>query len=209
MKNYVGLRKDKLLYLPGFQSAKRFGQDRVESPDYYSNRRMKAKWKGLLPVNHRQQASLTAGTIALILIIYPLGDTSVQRGRLSISVLLLQPLCKFLLIDLAVLALLLFLLRILAPRAERFLRDLSRANPREAAFILAAIDFQQFVLRVTLQVLPHRADLFAGAHHDFFLNALAQRKVDQVVHSRLDVWKEIFVLQHILQGLSGSVCREH
>ena len=27
--------------------------------------------------------------------------------------------------------------------------------------------------------------------------------------SRLDVWKEIFVLQHILQGLSGSVCREH
>ena len=141
--------------------------------------------------------------------IYPLGDTSVQRGRLSTSVLLLQPLCKFLLVDLAVLALLLFLLRILAPRAERFLRDLSRANPREAAFMLAAIDFQQLVLRVTLQVLPHRADLFAGAHHDFFLNALAQRKVDQVVHSRLDVWKEIFVLQHILQGLSGSVCREH
>ena len=209
MKNYVGLRKDKLLYLPGFQSAKRFGQGRVEYPDYYSNRRMKAKWKGLPPVIHRQQAPLTAGTIALIIIIYPLGDTSVQRGRLSISVLLLQPLCKFLLIDLAVLALLLFLLRILAPRAERFLRDLSRANPREAAFILAAIDFQQFVLRVTLQVLPHRADLFAGAHHDFFLNALAQRKVDQVVHSRLDVWKEIFVLQHILQGLSGSVCREH
>ena len=209
MKNYVGLRKDKLLYLPGFQSAKRFGQDRVEYPDYYSNRRMKAKWKGLPPVIHRQQAPLTAGTIALIIIIYPLGDTSVQRGQLSTSVLLLQPLCKFLLIDLAVLALLLFLLRILAPRAERFLRDLSRANPREAAFILAAIDFQQLVLRVTLQVLPHRADLFAGAHHDFFLNALAQRKVDQVVHSRLGVWKEIFVLQHILQGLYGSVCREH
>lgn len=130
MKNYVGLRKDKLLYLPGFQSAKRFGQDRVEYPDYYSNRRMKAKWKGLPPVIHRQQAPLTAGTIALIIIIYPLGDTSVQRGRLSTSVLLLQPLCKFLLID-------------------------------------------------------------------------------QVVHSRSDVWKEIFVLQHILQGLSGSVCREH
>ena len=211
MKNYVGLRKDKLLYLPGFQSAKRFGQDRVEYPDYYSNRRMKAKWKGLPPVIHRQQAPLTAGTIALIIIIYPLGGTSVQRGRLSTSVLLLQPLCKFLLIDLAVLALLLFLLRILAPRAERFLRDLSRANPREAAFILAAIDFQQFVLRVTLQVLPHRADLFtgtaaavedpaaifctavnsegkipaavlAGAHRNPLPDALAQRKVDQVVH---------------------------
>ena len=140
MKNYVGLRKDKLLYLPGFQSAKRFGQDHVEYPDYYSNRRMKAKWKGLPPVIHRQQAPLTAGTIALIIIIYPLGDTSVQRGRLSTSVLLLQPLCKFLLIDLAVLAPLLFLLRILAPRGERLLRDLSRANPREAAFILAAID---------------------------------------------------------------------
>lgn len=211
MKNYVGLRKDKLLYLPGFQSAKRFGQDRVEYPDYYSNRRMKAKWKGLPPVIHRQQAPLTSGTIALIIIIYPLGGTSVQRGRLSTSVLLLQPLCKFLLIDLAVLALLLFLLRILAPRAERFLRDLSRANPREAAFILAAIDFQQFVLRVTLQVLPHRADLFAGAaaavehaaaifctavnregkipaavlagaHRNPLPDALAQRKVDQVVH---------------------------
>ena len=170
--------------------------------------------------------------------IYPLGDTSVQRGQLSTSVLLLQPLCKFLLIDLAVLALLLFLLRILAPRAERFLRDLSRANPREAAFILAAIDFQHLVLRVTLQVLPHRADLFAGAtaavehaaaifctavnrereifaavlagaHRNPLPDALAQRKVDQVVHSRLGVWKEIFVLQHILQGLSGSVCREH
>ena len=91
---------------------------------------------------------------------------------------------------------------------------------------------------MALHILPHRADLFAGAtaavehaaaifraavngegkifaavftgaHHDFFLNALAQRKVDQVVHSRLDVWKEIFVLQHIFQGLSGSVYREH
>ena len=110
---------------------------------------------------------------------------------------------------LAALALLFFLLRFLTPRGTYFLLNFSYANPREAAFILAAIDFQQFVLRVTLQVLPHRADLFAGAHHDFFLNALAQRKVDQVVHSRLDVWKEIFVLQHILQGLSGSVCREH
>ena len=78
--------------------------------------------------------------------------------------------------------------------------------------ILAAIDFQKLVLRVALQVLPHRADLlagaaaavehaaaifctavnsegkifaavFAGAHHDLFLNTLAQRKVDQVVHT--------------------------
>lgn len=130
MKNYVGLRKDKLLYLPGFQSAKRFGQDRVEYPDYYSNRRMKAKWKGLATCDSQTASPFDCWNNCAYNYIYPLGDTSVQRGRLSRSVLLLQPLCKFLLID-------------------------------------------------------------------------------QVVHSRLGVWKEIFVLQHILQGLSGSVCREH
>ena len=123
--------------------------------------------------------------------------------------LLLQPVCEFFLRDLAVLTLPLFLLRFLTPNGKISLRDFARTDPCEAALILAAVDFQQLVLRMALHILPHRADLFAGAHHDFFLNALAQRKVDQVVHSRLDVWKEIFVLQHIFQGLSGSVCREH
>ena len=123
----------------------------------------------------------------------------------------LQPLLKFRLRDLAVLALLLFLLRFLTPLGECLLRNLARADPCKAAFVLAAVDFQQFVLRVALHILPHRADLFAGAsagvkypaaifctamngerkisaaifagtHHDLFLNALAQRKVDQVVH---------------------------
>ena len=125
--------------------------------------------------------------------------------------LLLQPVCEFFLRDLAVLTLLLFLLRFLAPSRERFLRDFACTDPRKAALIFAAIDFQQFVLRVTLQVLPHRADLFAGAaaavehaaaifctavnregkipaavlagaHRNPLPDALAQRKVDQVVH---------------------------
>ena len=125
--------------------------------------------------------------------------------------LLLQPVCEFFLRDLAVLTLPLFLLRFLAPSRERFLRNFARADPCEAALILAAVDFQQFVLRMALHILPHRADLFAGAtaavehaaaifctavnrereifaavlagaHRNPLPDALAQRKVDQVVH---------------------------
>ena len=77
--------------------------------------------------------------------------------------LLLQPLRKFPLRDFTGLAFLLFPLRFLAPSGECFLRNLSRANPRKAALILAAVDFQQLVLCVALQILPHRADRLAGA----------------------------------------------
>ena len=77
--------------------------------------------------------------------------------------LLLQPVCEFFLRDLAVLTLLLFLLRFLAPSRERFLRDFARTDPCKAALILAAVDFQQFVLRMALHILPHRADFLAGA----------------------------------------------
>ena len=50
---------------------------------------------------------------------------------------------------LAALALLFFLLRFL--------------TPREAAHVLTTIDFEQLVLCVTLHILPHSADLLAGA----------------------------------------------
>ena len=141
--------------------------------------------------------------------IYPLGDTSVQRGRLSTSVLLLQPLCKFLLIDLAVLALLLFLLRILAPRAERFLQDLSRANPREAAHVLTTIDFEQLVLCVTLHILPHSADPLAGAataiEHAATIFRAAVNRERKISAAALQMRMEILCQTHPRREKSTSV----
>ena len=64
---------------------------------------------------------------------------------------------------LVALALLFFLLRFLTPRETYFLLNFSYANPREAAHVLTTIDFEQLVLCVTLRILPHSADLLAGA----------------------------------------------
>ena len=55
------------------------------------------------------------------------------------------------------------LLRFLTPRGTYFLLNFSYANPREAAHVLTTIDFEQLVLCVTLHILPHSADLLAGA----------------------------------------------
>ena len=51
-----GLLKSELLYLQEFQSMEHFKQELVEYLDYYNNRRIKAKLKGLPPAIHRQQA---------------------------------------------------------------------------------------------------------------------------------------------------------
>ena len=45
-----------LLYLQEFQSMEQFKQELIEYLDYYNNRRIKAKLKGLPPAIHRQQA---------------------------------------------------------------------------------------------------------------------------------------------------------
>ena len=45
-----------LLYLQEFQSMEHFKQELIEYMDYYNNRRIKAKRKGLPPAIHRQQA---------------------------------------------------------------------------------------------------------------------------------------------------------
>ena len=79
---------------------------------------------------------------------------------------------------LAALALLFFLLRFLTPRGTYFLLNFSYANPREAAHLLTTIDFEQLVLCVTLHILPHSADLLAGAHGNSLSDAPAQGKVD-------------------------------
>ncbi|WP_085531669.1 IS3 family transposase [Anaeromassilibacillus sp. Marseille-P3371] len=53
---FFGLLKSALLYLQEFKSVKHFEQERIANLDYYNNRRIKAKRKGLLPAIHRQQA---------------------------------------------------------------------------------------------------------------------------------------------------------
>ena len=56
IENFFGLLKSELLYLQEFQSTEHFKQELIEYLDYYNNRRIKAKLKGLPPAIHRQQA---------------------------------------------------------------------------------------------------------------------------------------------------------
>ena len=56
MENFFGLLKSELLYLQEFESMDHFKQELVEYLDYYNNRRIKARLKGLPPALHRQQA---------------------------------------------------------------------------------------------------------------------------------------------------------
>lgn len=60
MENFFGLLKSELLYLQSFESIEHFIAELVEYLDYYNNRRIKAKLKGLPPVLHRQQALMVA-----------------------------------------------------------------------------------------------------------------------------------------------------
>ena len=56
MENFFGLLKSELLYLQEFRSMEHFKQELIEYLDYYNNRRIKTKLKGLPPAIHRQQA---------------------------------------------------------------------------------------------------------------------------------------------------------
>ncbi len=56
IENFFGLLKSELLYLQDFQSMEHFKRELIEYLDYYNNRRIKAKLKGLPPAIHRQQA---------------------------------------------------------------------------------------------------------------------------------------------------------
>ena len=56
MENFFGLLKSELLYLQEFRSMEHFKQELIEYLDYYNNRRIKVKLKGLPPATHRQQA---------------------------------------------------------------------------------------------------------------------------------------------------------
>ena len=56
IENFFGLLKSELLYLQNFDSLEHFKQELVDYLDYYNNRRIKAKLKGLPPALHRLQA---------------------------------------------------------------------------------------------------------------------------------------------------------
>ena len=60
MENFFGHLKSELLYLQEFDSIDHFKKELIEYIDYYNNRRIKARLKGLPPALHRQQALLAA-----------------------------------------------------------------------------------------------------------------------------------------------------
>ena len=56
IENFFGVLKSELLYLQEFSSMEHFKQELIEYLDYYNDRRIKAKLKGLPPAIHRQLA---------------------------------------------------------------------------------------------------------------------------------------------------------
>jgi len=56
IENFFGLLKSELLYLQEFDSIEHFKEELINYLDYYNNRRIKKKLKGLSPAIHRQQA---------------------------------------------------------------------------------------------------------------------------------------------------------
>lgn len=55
MENFFGLLKSELLYLQDFDSMAHFKAELEDYLDYYNNRRIKEKLKGLTPAQHRSQ----------------------------------------------------------------------------------------------------------------------------------------------------------
>ncbi|CUH97654.1 hypothetical protein P22_3789 [Propionispora sp. 2/2-37] len=60
MENFFGLLKSELLYLRKFSSMNEFRVELEKYIDYYNNKRIKSKLKGLSPVQYRIQSSLVA-----------------------------------------------------------------------------------------------------------------------------------------------------
>lgn len=60
MENFFGLLKSELLYLREFSSLEEFQIKLEKYIDYYNNKRIKSKLKGLSPVQYRIQSSLVA-----------------------------------------------------------------------------------------------------------------------------------------------------
>lgn len=60
MENFLGILKSELLYLQKFELMEQFKQELVDYLDYYNNRRIKTKLKGLSPALYRKQALIAS-----------------------------------------------------------------------------------------------------------------------------------------------------
>lgn len=60
MENFFGLLKSELLYLQKFDSIPHFRQQLEDYIDYYNNKRIKSKLKGMSPVQYRTHSHQTA-----------------------------------------------------------------------------------------------------------------------------------------------------
>ena len=58
MENFFGIMKSEFLYLNEFESVEHFKQELQEYMDYYNHKRIKAKLKGMSPVQYRTQTQL-------------------------------------------------------------------------------------------------------------------------------------------------------
>jgi putative transposase len=56
VENFFGILKSELLYLQDFDSIEHFKAELLAYLDYYNNKWIKVKLKGLTPILHRQQA---------------------------------------------------------------------------------------------------------------------------------------------------------
>lgn len=59
MENFFGILKSEMFYTKNFESIKELKKEICEYIDYYNNKRIKAKLKGLSPVQYRTQSLIT------------------------------------------------------------------------------------------------------------------------------------------------------
>ncbi|TYS07761.1 IS3 family transposase, partial [Bacillus subtilis] len=60
IENFFGILKSEFLHLKEFESIEHFKQELERYIDYYNQKRIKAKLKGMSPVQYRTHASKTA-----------------------------------------------------------------------------------------------------------------------------------------------------
>lgn len=60
IENFFGILKTELLYLQEFSSMTQFKQELIEYLDYYNNRCIKQKLKGMSPIQYRIQTLQSA-----------------------------------------------------------------------------------------------------------------------------------------------------
>lgn len=60
IENFFGIMKSELLYLKDFKSIEHFKQELAKYIDYYNNKRIKSKLKGMSPVQYRTHAQQVA-----------------------------------------------------------------------------------------------------------------------------------------------------